>query len=106
MMLLVATYNIFNRNDIKIILYAQTELNTLDFSRNVIDMEGLSLLIPLFEAMSKLRKLTISSSNYYNELNFDVFTHLTLLRLNKSWNHSCLNCTIWIIINNFIIFKF
>ena len=43
------SYNNFNRNDMKIILDAKTELKTINFDRNVIDMEGLNLLIPSFE---------------------------------------------------------
>lgn len=77
------SYNNFNRNDMKIILDAQTELKTLNFNRNVIDMEGLNLLIPSFETMSQLRSLSISSKSYSNQLNYDVLSHLTSLRLNR-----------------------
>ena len=67
--------------------------------------------------MTQLRNLNISCKSYRNQLNLDVLSHLTSLRinenkkyllkifLNKSWYHSCFNCTMWIIINNFIIFK-
>lgn len=77
------SFNNLNRNDIKIILIAQTELKTLDFSRNVIDMEGFTLLIPSFETMTQLRSLSISSNRYENILNLDVLSHLTSLRLNR-----------------------
>jgi hypothetical protein len=74
-------FNNFNTHDMKRILYAQTELKTLNFNRNVIDMEGLTLLIPSFEAMTKLRSLSISSNRYENILNLDVLSHLTSLRI-------------------------
>jgi hypothetical protein len=77
------SFNNLNKNDMKRILTAQTELKTLDFSRNVIDMEGLTLLIPSFEAMAQLRHLNISSKSYRNQLNLDVLSHITSLRLNK-----------------------
>ena len=77
------SYNNFNRNDMKIILDAQTELKTLNFDRNVIEMEGLNLLIPSFETMSQLRSLSISSKSYSNQLNYDVLSHLTSLKLNR-----------------------
>ena len=77
------SFNNLNKNDMERILTAQTELKTLDLSRNVIDMEGLTLLISSFEAMTQLRNLNISSSSYINQLNLDVLSHLTLLRLNR-----------------------
>lgn len=77
------SFNNLNKNDMERILTAQTELKTLDLSRNVIDMEGLTLLISSFEAMTQLRNLNISSSSYRNQLNLDVLSHLTLLRLNR-----------------------
>jgi hypothetical protein len=76
--------NNLNKYDIERILTAQTELKTLDFSHNVIDMEGLTLLIPSFEVMTQLRQLKISSKSYRNQLNFDVLSHLTLLRINEN----------------------
>ncbi len=78
------SFNNLNKNDMKRILTAQTELKTLDLSRNVIDMEGLTLLISSFEAMTQLRNLNISSSSYINQLNLDVLSHLTLLRINEN----------------------
>jgi Ran GTPase-activating protein (RanGAP) involved in mRNA processing and transport len=78
------SFNNLNKYDIERILTAQTELKTLDFSRNVIDMEGLTLLIPSFEVMTQLRQLKISSNSYKNQLNFDVLSHLTLLRINEN----------------------
>jgi len=77
------SFNNLNKNDMERILTAQTELKTLDLSRNVIDMEGLTLLISSFEAMTQLRNLNISSKSYRNQLNLDVLSHLTLLRLNR-----------------------
>ena len=77
------SYNNFNRNDMKIILDAQTELKTLNFDRNVIDMEGFTFLIPSFETMSQLRSLSISSKFYSNQLNYEVLSHLTSLKLNR-----------------------
>jgi hypothetical protein len=77
------SFNNLNKNDMERILTAQTELKTLDLSRNVIDMEGLTLLISSFEAMTQLRNLNISSKSYINQLNLDVLSHLTLLRLNR-----------------------
>jgi Ran GTPase-activating protein (RanGAP) involved in mRNA processing and transport len=78
------SFNNLNKYDMERILTAQTELKTLDFQRNVIDMEGLTLLIPSFEAMTQLRQLKISSSSYRNQLNVDVLSHLTLLRINEN----------------------
>jgi len=78
------SFNNLNKYDMKGILIAQTELKTLDFSRNVINMKGLTLLIPLFEAMSQLRNLNISSKSYRNQLNLDVLSHLTSLRINEN----------------------
>jgi len=78
------SFNNLNKYDMERILTAQTELKTLDFSRNVIDMEGMTLLIPSFEAMTQLRQLKVSSSSYSNRLNLDVLSHLTSLRINEN----------------------
>ena len=78
------SFNNLNKYDMEGILIAQTELKTLDFSRNVIDMEGVTLLIPLFEAMPQLRNLNISCKSYRNQLNLDVLSHLTSLRINEN----------------------
>jgi Ran GTPase-activating protein (RanGAP) involved in mRNA processing and transport len=76
--------NNLNKYDMERILTAQTELKTLDFSRNVIDMEGFTMLIPSFEVMTQLRQLKISSKSYRNQLNLDVLSHLTSLRINEN----------------------
>jgi hypothetical protein len=78
------SFNNLNKYDMERILTAQTELKTLDFSRNVIDMEGLTLLISSFEAMTQLRNLNISCKSYRNQLNLDVLSHLTSLRINEN----------------------
>jgi Ran GTPase-activating protein (RanGAP) involved in mRNA processing and transport len=76
------SFNNLNKYDMERILTAQTKLKTLDFLRNVIDMEDLTLLIPTFEAITQLRQLKISSKSYRTQLNLDVLSHLTSLRIN------------------------